>query len=88
MPEYIPPINNGAAEALASQANNLTASTPSPWAALLQGIAPSVQAVGKAKMDQYMGSSVDTPPSTPPSAPSQTQAQQFADPVWMAGEGW
>ncbi len=86
MPEYIPPIQNGAAEALAGQANNFVANTPSPWAALLQGIAPAFQAYGKGALTNYQNSSV--PAQAAPSAPPQTQAQQFADPSWMAAEGW
>jgi hypothetical protein len=67
MPDYIPQANLGPATALAQQANQLTANKPSPWAALLNGIAPYFQEAGKAAIQGYAGSSSDTSNQSSPS---------------------
>jgi hypothetical protein len=64
LPEFIPAPNLGPAEALARQANEMRANKPSPWAALLQGVAPYAQAYGKAVIGNYMSKA--TPPATQP----------------------
>lgn len=55
MPEYFPAANISAAAALAEQANQMRSQQPSPWAALLQSFAPSVEKYGENRAKYLQG---------------------------------